>query len=78
LIAEKRVLNLEELESQQAVELPEREMLGLITVVIFNVLNHLSVDVDVRNVKVAVQVCAVVNLINEILTKDQLVCTIRP
>jgi hypothetical protein len=42
-----------------------------------NVLNNLSVDVDVRNVNVAVQVCAVVNALNTILDGDRLTCTIE-
>ena len=77
MLKEKEALSLDDLEAQYALELPEREMLGLITVVITNVLNGLSVDVTVKNVKVAVQVCAVVDLINTILTNgNQLTCTI--
>ena len=59
----KRTLSIEEIEGQSALELPDREML-LVTIVITNLLNNLSVDVDVRNNNVAVQVCAVVNLLN--------------
>jgi hypothetical protein len=73
---EKKALNLEEIEAQAALELPDREMM-LVTVVITNVLNNLSVDVDVRNVNVAVQVCAVVNALNTILDGDRLTCTIE-
>jgi hypothetical protein len=72
-----RTLSLEDLEAEQVVELPDREMLGLITIIINNVLNNLSVDVTVKNVKVAVQVCAVVNLLNTILDGDRLTCTIE-
>ena len=49
---------------------------ALITVVIADVLNNLSVDVDVKNNKVAVQVCAAVEAINTILASQQLTCTI--
>ena len=73
---EKKPLDLEEIEAQAALELPDREMM-LVTVVITNVLNNLSVDVDVRNVNVAVQVCAVVNALNTILDGDRLTCTIE-
>jgi hypothetical protein len=52
-------------------------MLGLITVVITNVLNNLSVNVQVKNNKVAVQVCAAVDALSTILTVDQLTCTIQ-
>jgi hypothetical protein len=56
-------LSLEELEDQVAFELPNRDMM-LVTVVITNLLNNLSVDVDVRNNNVAAQVCAVVAALN--------------
>lgn len=69
-------VTLDQLNAQAALELPDREML-LVTVVINNVLNNLSIDVDVRNVNVAVQVCAVVNLLNTILDGDRLTCTIE-
>jgi hypothetical protein len=37
---------------------------ALVTIVITNLLNNLSVDVDVKNNNVAVQVCAVVQALN--------------
>jgi hypothetical protein len=64
MLAEKRRVSLDELESQVALDLPDREML-LVTIVITNLLNNLSVDVDVRNNKIAAQVCAVVQVLNE-------------
>ena len=76
MLLEKKALSLEEIEAQSALDLPDREMM-LVTVVINNVLNNLSVDVDVRNVNVAVQVCAVVNALNTILDGDRLTCTIE-
>jgi hypothetical protein len=77
MLLEKEPLTLDELEAQAALELPNRDMM-LVTVVINNVLNNLSIDVDVRNVNVAVQVCAVVNLINTIIAPDAaLTCTIQ-
>ena len=75
MLAEKRGLSFADIESQSAFELPDREMM-LITVVITNVLNHLSVDVDVKSVSVAVQVCAAVNAINTILVGESLTCKI--
>jgi hypothetical protein len=72
----KRTLTLEALSSQTALELPDRHLLGLVTIVIFNVLNNLSVDVDVRNNNVAVQVCAVVEALNTSVGTD-LTCTIQ-
>ena len=77
MLLEKERLTLDELEAQAALELPNRDMM-LVTVIINNVLNNLSIDVDVRNVNVAVQVCAVVNLINTIIAPDaSLTCTIQ-
>ena len=77
MLLEKELLTLDDLEAQAALELPNRDMM-LVTVVINNVLNNLSIDVDVRNVNVAVQVCAVVNLINTIIAPDAaLTCTIQ-
>lgn len=64
MLAEKRRVSLDELESQVALDLPDREML-LVTIVITNLLNNLSVDVDVRNNKIAAQVCAVVEVLNQ-------------
>lgn len=77
MVLEKTSLSLDELEAQYAAELPEREMLGLITIIITNLLNNLHIDVDVKNVNVAVQVCAVVNLLNTILDGDRLTCVIE-
>ena len=62
----KMALSVEELESQVALELPDREMM-LVTVVITNVLNNLDVEIDVKNNNIAVQVCAVVQALNQIL-----------
>ena len=76
MIVEKKRLTSEVMDSQTALELPHRQMLGLITVVITNVLNGLSVDVDVRNNRIAVQVCAAVQAINTILAGESLTCTI--
>ena len=73
----KKMLTAEQLDTQSVVELPNRDML-LVTVVITNLLNNLSVDVDVKNVQVAVQVCAVVEALNtEVLTVDSLTCQVQ-
>ena len=80
MLLEKRAITTDELEAQAALELPNRDMM-LVTVIITNVLNNLSIDVDVRNNKIAVQVCAIVNLLNTILvpptgTPPTFTCTI--
>lgn len=55
----KRQLTHTDLESQMAVELPDRDLM-LVTVVITNVLNNLRVEIDVRNIDIAAQICAAV------------------
>ena len=62
-VIRKRTLTPELVEAQSAFELPDRQLLALVTIVITNLLNNLSIDVDVRNNNVAVQVCAVVQAI---------------
>jgi hypothetical protein len=57
MLVEKRMLSDADIESQAALELPDREML-LVTIVITNLLNNLTIDIDVRNVQVAAQICA--------------------
>lgn len=61
--AEKRALTVSDLDAEAGFVLPPRETM-LVTVVITNLLNNLSIDVDVRNNNVAVQVCAVVSLLS--------------
>ncbi len=50
MLVEKKALSPEVLEAQTAMELPDREMMALINVVVFDV-------VDIRNVDVAANVC---------------------
>ena len=63
MLAEKKALSLEELEAQAAFELPDRDMM-LVTIVITNLLNDLSVEVDVKNNNVALQVVEVITALN--------------
>ncbi len=63
MLADKKMLNLDTIEAQSVLALPDR-MMPLVTIVITNVLNNLSVDVDVKNNNVAVQVCAVIAVLN--------------
>lgn len=55
---EKKALSPEVLEAQTAMELPDREMMALVTVVIGNVNVLRDVEITVRNVDVAAQICA--------------------
>ncbi len=73
----KNAMTLDRLDAETALELPDREML-LVTVVVTNVLNNLSIDIPIRNNNVAVQVCAAVDAISsELLTVDTLSCDIQ-
>lgn len=74
---QKTAITSEHLQAQTVLELPQRDML-LVTVVVTNLLNNLTVDVDVSDVNVGVQVCAVVNALTTILAgrANRLQCTI--
>jgi hypothetical protein len=73
----KNTLTFEDIEAQTALELPDRNMLALVNVVIFNVLNGLSISIPVQNNHVGVQVCAVVDALTTILTPGEtLTCTL--
>jgi hypothetical protein len=78
MLLEKRTLSAEELDSQAAFELPDRDMMALINIIVFDVidggvLNNLSIEV--KNNNVAVQVCAVVNALSAVPSVDVL-CTV--
>ena len=73
MLLEKKALSLEDIEAQTALELPDREMMQII-VVIRNILNNTEIEIDVRNNNIAIQVCAIVNVLNLIvgpLTPDR-------
>lgn len=57
MLTDKPMLSLEDLDAQFATELPQRDTM-LVTVVITNVLNNNTVEIDVRNVDIAAQICA--------------------
>lgn len=76
MLLEKRAITTEELEAQAALELPSRDMM-LVTIVITNLLNNLSIDVDVKNNKVAIQVCAIVTALAQIDGDALLTCNIQ-
>ena len=56
----KKELSVLDIESQVAVELPERELLALVNVFITNLLNNNTVTITVRDVNVAAIICAAV------------------
>ncbi len=64
---DKRMLSVEDLESQAVMELPDRELM-LVTIVIGNLLSNNTVNIDVRNIDIAAQICAAVLSNNTNLT----------
>jgi hypothetical protein len=69
-------LTIEELDSQLAVELPDREMLTLVVIKNVSILNNNRLFINVRNNNVAAQVCALVAVL-DLLTANRVTCTIR-
>lgn len=57
MLTDKPTLTLDEVDAQFATELPQRDTM-LVTIVIGNLLSGNTVDVTLRNIDVAVQVCA--------------------
>jgi hypothetical protein len=55
---EKKMLDVEMIESQVALELPDREVLALVNVFITNVLNNNTLTITVQDINVAAQICA--------------------
>jgi hypothetical protein len=70
----KRALDLDQLEAQTALELPDREVLALVNVVIFDVLNNNTITLTVQNIHIAATICALVNVI-VLLSGTPLTCT---
>lgn len=68
-MVEKKMLSVEAIESQAVLELPDREMM-LVTVVIGNLLsnNNVDVEIDVRNIQIAAQICAAVLTVDTSVT----------
>ena len=64
LTAEKKTLTLADIDAQAAFELPSRESLALVNIIIANVANGNNITVNVNNNHVAVQVCAIVQALN--------------
>ena len=58
MLMEKKALSFEEIEAQTALELPNREMLALVNIIVFDVLNNNNVNVQVP-IGVAANVCGV-------------------
>ena len=55
---EKKLLSMEELEAQTALELPSREMPALLTLVIVDLIDVGDITITVQNIRVAAVICA--------------------
>jgi hypothetical protein len=75
-VLEKEPLTLEQLEDQTAFELPDRET-ALVFVIIKDVLSGNKIRVEVEDVNVAVQVCAVIQLLTDMDESDGIDLTCR-
>jgi hypothetical protein len=77
MLVAKKNLTAEDMQSQTAIQLPPRQMLALVNVIVNNVANNLRISIPIQNNHVGVQVCAVVSALNSILVApDQLTCTL--
>ncbi len=79
MLLEKKALSLDVLEAQTALELPDREMMQIV-VIIGDVLSDNTIRIPVRNNNIAVQVCALIDVINLIVgpnTEGPLDCRVR-
>ena len=63
---EKKRLTHDVLRAQSGVQLPHRHMMALVNIVIANVLNNntVTIPIDISNINVVVNVCALVKVIN--------------
>lgn len=80
MLAEKQVLTLDEIESQAALELPERESPVTVIVGCLVCIGNLTVRLRIEDVNVAAQVCAAVDAIQVVVggsSVDAFSCTIR-
>ena len=75
MLAEKKMLNLEALEAQTALELPTREM-PLITLVLVDLIDIGDVTITVRDVNVAATICAAVGGVITDQTAAVVVCDV--
>ena len=71
MLLEKQPLSMEQLDAQSALELPQRDTL-LVTVVIGNVNILRDIEITVRNVDIAAQICAAV-----LANNSQVTCEIQ-
>ena len=80
MLAEKKMLSLETLEAQTALELPEREAPVLVLLTCLVCIGNVTLRLRIEDVNVAAQVCAAVDAIQVIVggaSVDAFSCTVR-
>ena len=71
----KRALSFEQIDAQTAVELPDRDMMALINIIVFDLIDDVNVNVQVP-IGVAVSVCGVnAAVLAEQAVEGQVDCT---
>jgi hypothetical protein len=76
MLQSKELLTMDELDAQTALELPDRET-ALVFVFIKDVLSGNRIKVEVDDVNVGVQVCAVIQLLTDMDESDGIDLTCR-
>jgi hypothetical protein len=76
MLQTKEPITLDELDAQTALELPDRET-ALVFVIIKDVLSGNKIRVEVDDVNVGVQVCAVIQLLTDMDESDGIDLTCR-
>lgn len=80
MLAEKKMLSLEALEAQTALELPERETPVLVLLTCLVCIGNVTIRLRIEDVNVAAQVCAAVDAIQVIVggaSVDAFNCEVR-
>ena len=80
MLAEKKMLSLEALEAQTALELPERETPVLLLITCLVCIGNVNIRLRIEDVNVAAQVCAAVDAIQVIVggsSVDAFACEVR-
>lgn len=75
---EKRALTMADIDAQTALELPDRELMALVNIAVFDILNNniVNIPITVQNNHVAAQVCAQVNALTTTPLGYHFSCTV--
>ncbi len=73
---DKRTLNIEELEAQSAIELPDRAIPALVTLVLVDLIDIGNITITLRDINVALTICAAVGGVVTSNTGAVVVCDV--